>query len=87
MRDYLISRNGVIKELTSRIGACDMALLELDKQAKDYFSRGFYGGLTNIAAAAIGYAYNRSMCVDMLRVVKSMSIKGVCERGGSDAQH
>lgn len=87
MRDYLISRDGVIKELTSRIGVCDMALLELDRQAKDYFSRGFYGGLANIAAEAIGYAYNRSMCVDMLRVVKSMPVKGVCERGDSDAQH
>lgn len=87
MRDYLISRNEVINELTSRIGACDMALLELDRQAKDYFSRGFYGGLAHIAADAIGYAYNRSMCVDMLRVVKSMSVKGVCERGDSDAQH
>lgn len=85
MRDYLISRYGVIKELTARIGACDMALQEVDRQAKDYFSRGFYGGLAKVAADAIGYSYNRSMCVDMLRVVKSMPVKGVCERGDSDA--
>lgn len=87
MRDYLISRNGVIKELTARIGACDMALRELDRQANDYFSRSFYGGLAHVAADAIGYAYNRSICVDMLREVKSMPVKGVCERGDSNAQH
>lgn len=87
MRDELISRSAVIDELIDRICACDRSLLELDRKAKDYFSRGFYGGLANIAADAIGYAYNRSMCVDMLRVVKSMPVKGVCERGDSDAQH
>ena len=85
MRDALISRNEVINELTIRIGACDIALVELNKQAEDYFSRGFYGGLAKVAADAIGYAYNRSMCTDMLRVVKSMPVKGVCERGDSNA--
>ena len=87
MRDYLISRNAVIDELTRRIGACDMALRELDRQANDYFSRDFYGGLVHVAADAIGYAYNRSMYTDMLRVVKSMPVKGECERGDSNAQH
>jgi hypothetical protein len=87
MRDYLISRNAVIDELTLRIGVCDIALVELNKQAEDYFSRGFYGGLAKVAADAIGCAYKRSMCTDMLRVVKSMPVKGICERGDSDAQH
>lgn len=87
MRDYLISRKAVIDELTCRIGACDMALQNVEKQVCNYFAKGWYGGLANAASEAIGYAYNRSICVDMLRVVKSMPVRGECERGGSDAQH
>lgn len=78
MRDYLISRNAVIEALTFRIGVCDKAIDREMSLTADYSRAGM---------VAMNYAYARRAYMRMLRVVKSMPVKGECERGDSDAQH
>lgn len=78
MRDYLISRNAVIEELTFHIGVCDKAIHREMSRPADYSKAG---------QVAMSYAYARTAYMCALRAVKSMPVKGVCERGDSDAQH
>lgn len=78
MRDYLISRNAVIESLTLRIGVCDRAIHREMSLPADYSKAG---------QVAMSYAYARRAYMRILRVVKSMPVKGECERGDSDAQH
>ena len=81
MRDYLISSNAVIDELTRRIGARDYALHEVMTIIPRCAKVGRYGDVAEFATEAIGYDYERRGYKDLLRVVKSMRVKGVCERG------
>lgn len=76
--DYLISRNAVIEELTFRIGVCDEAIHREMSLPADYSKAG---------QVAMNYAYARLAYMSVLRAVKSVPVKGVCERGDSDAQH
>lgn len=85
MRDALISRSAVIEELTFRIGLSDEALHEAISLVPDYVKAGRYGDVTGVCTEAIGIAYTRGAYKRMLRVVKSMPVKGVCERGDSNA--
>lgn len=78
MRDYLISRNDVIEAITHRIGICDEIIHKEMRLPAEYSKAGQVA--MNYACAQ--YAYKR-----MLRMVKSMPVKGECERGDSDAQH
>lgn len=87
MRDYLISRKAVIDELTFRLGLSDKALHEAMLLVPDYVKAGRYGDVAEVCAEAIGFAYTHGAYQRLLRVVKSMPVKGACERGGSDAQH
>lgn len=87
MRDALISRKAVIDELTFRLGLSDKALHEAMSLVPDYVKAGRYGDVVEVCTEGIGFAYTRGAYKRMLRVVKSMPVKGVCERGGSDAQH
>lgn len=85
MRDYLISSNAVIDELTRCIGASDNALHEVMTIIPRCAKAGRYGDVAEFATEAIGYAYERCAYKNMLRMVKSMCVKGVCERGDSNA--
>jgi hypothetical protein len=85
MRDYLISRNAVIDELTFRLSLNDKALHEAMSHVPDYVKAGRYGNVAEVCTEAIGFAYTRGAYKRMLRVVKSMPVKGECERGDSDA--
>ena len=87
MRDALISRSAVIEELTFRLGLSDKALHEAISLVPDYIKAGRYGDVAEVCTEAIGYVYTRGSYKRMLRVVKSMPVKGECERGDSDAQH
>lgn len=87
MRDYLISRSAVIEELTFRLGLSDKALDEAISLVPDYVKAGRYGDVAEVCTEAIGFAYASGAYKRMLRLVKSMSVKGVCERGDSNAQH
>lgn len=87
MRDALISRRDVIEELTFRLGMSDKALNEAMSLVPDYVNAGRYGDVAEVCTEAIGFAYTRGAYKRMLRVVKSMPVKGACERGDSDAQH
>lgn len=82
-----ISRDAAIDALTRRIGARDKALHEVMELIPKCAKAGRYGDVTELATEAIGYAYTRCAYKDMLGVVKSMPVKGECERGGSNAQH
>lgn len=85
MRDALISRNAVIEELTFRFLLSDKALHEAMSLAPDYVKAGRYGDVVEVCTEAIGFAYTLGAYKRMLRVVKSTPVKGVCERGDSDA--
>ena len=87
MRDCLISRKDVIDKLTFSLGLSDKALHEAMALAQDYVEAGRYGDVSEVCTEAIGFAYTRGAYERMLRVVKSMPVKGECERGDSDAQH
>lgn len=87
MRDALISRNAVIDVLTFRLGLIDKALHEAMSLVPDYVKAGRYGDVAEVCTEAIGFAYTRDAYKLMLRVVKSMPVRGECERGDSDAQH
>lgn len=78
MRDYLISRNAVIEALTFRIGVCDEAIHREMRHPADY---------SKAEQVAMNYACARRAYMSVLGVVKSTPVKGVCERGDSDAQH
>lgn len=85
MRDALISRSAVIEELTFRIGLSDKALHEFISLVPDYVKAGRYGDVAEVCTEAIGFAYARGAYKRLLRVVKSMPVKGGCERGDSNA--
>lgn len=87
MRDALISRGDVIEELTIRLGLSDKALHEAMALVPDYVKAGRYGDVAEVCTEAIGFAYTRGAYKLMLRVVKSMPVKGECEGGDSNAQH
>lgn len=87
MRDYLISRNAVIEELTLRLGISDNALHKAMGLVPDYVKAGRYGDAVEICAEVIGLAYTCGAYKRMLRAVKSISARGECEGGGSNAQH
>lgn len=78
MRDYLISRNDVIEAITHRIGICDEIIHTEMRLPAEYSKAGM---------VAMNYAYARRAYMRALRMVKSMPVKGECERGDSDAQH
>lgn len=87
MRDYLISSKAVIDELTLRLGLSDKGLHEAMAAVPDYVKAGQYGNVAEVCSEAICFAYTCGAYKRMLRVVKSMPVKGVCERGDSNAQH
>ena len=87
MRDALISRSAVIEELTFRLGISDKSLHEAISLVPDFVKAGRYGDAAEVCTEAIGFAYTRGAYKLMLRVVKSMPVKGECERGDTDAQH
>lgn len=78
MRDYLISRNDVIEMITHRIGICDEIIHKEMRLPAEYGNAGM---------VAMNNAYARRAYMRVLRMVKSMPVKGECERGDSDAQH
>nr|DAL21709.1 MAG TPA_asm: hypothetical protein [Caudoviricetes sp.] len=87
MRDYLISRKAVIDELTFRLGLSNKALHEAMSLVPDYVKAGRYGDVAEVCTEVIGFAYTRGAYKLMLRMVKSMPVKGECGRGDSNAQH
>lgn len=87
MQDEMISKAAVIEELTFRLGLSDKALHEAMSLVPDYVKAGKYGDVAEVCTEAIGFAYTRGAYKRMLRVVKSMPVKGECERGDSNAQH
>ena len=78
MSDY-ISRNAVIDMLTRHIGAREKALHEVMALIPKCVKAGRYGDVAELATEAIGYAYSRCAYREVLRVVKSMRAKGICE--------
>lgn len=75
MSDYLISRNAVIDALTRRIGTREKALHEVMELIPKCVKAGRYGDVAELATEAIGHAYSRCAYREMLRIVKSMSVK------------
>lgn len=81
MSDY-ISRSAVIDALTRRIGTRDKSLHEVMGLIPKCAKAGRYGDVAELATEAIGYAYSRCAYKEMLRLVKSVPVKDMCEGKG-----